>query len=81
MKIVLRLFASYREAIGKSEIRVEVEAGSTPRDVLSMLRELYPQTRRLSDRLAYAVNGSYAPADTVLKEGDEVTLIPPVAGG
>jgi molybdopterin converting factor subunit 1 len=81
MHITLRLFASYREAVGKSELPFEIDAGSTPRDVLARLRELYPQTQRLSDRLAFAVNASYAPADTVLNEGDEVTLIPPVAGG
>ncbi|MYJ67599.1 MAG: MoaD/ThiS family protein [Gemmatimonadetes bacterium] len=32
-------------------------------------------------RAAVAVNRSYANGDTVLSEGDEVALIPPVAGG
>lgn len=31
--------------------------------------------------LAVAVNREYAPVDTVLREGDEVALLPPVSGG
>ena len=31
--------------------------------------------------LAYAVNASYASAETALSDGDEVALIPPVSGG
>jgi molybdopterin converting factor small subunit len=33
------------------------------------------------DSIAVAVNQEYAKADVVLKDGDEVALLPPVSGG
>jgi len=33
------------------------------------------------DSIAVAVNREYARLDTVLREGDEVALLPPVSGG
>ena len=73
MTVSVRLFAGLRERAGWS--RREIRA-ATVADVWPALE--------LGDEpagLLYAVNQQYAPRDTVLVEGDEVAVIPPVSGG
>jgi molybdopterin converting factor subunit 1 len=74
-------FASYRDIAGADELRLELPAGSRVTDLLARLREGGERWNRLPSSPAVAVNLHYAPLDTALSDGDEVALIPPVAGG
>lgn len=80
MTITLLLFASYADALGASSLAMELPRESTVGDVISAIR-----SRHGADRLPVAplvaVNERYASLDSVVNEGDEVALIPPVAGG
>ena len=80
MTVTVLLFASYAEAVGRSSIEVEIDAGATVRDVIDHVRELGKSTR-LPPSPMVAVNEQYASGDLQLRPGDEVALIPPVAGG
>jgi molybdopterin synthase sulfur carrier subunit len=40
-----------------------------------------PELEKHLDRIAWAVNRSYAKPTTPLNDGDEVALLPPVSGG
>jgi MoaE-MoaD fusion protein len=76
MQIRVRLFAALRERAGIAERQLELAEGASVADVW---REL-----ELGDEppgIAYARNREYASRDTVLADGDEVALIPPVSGG
>jgi len=80
MLIRVRLFAMYAEAFGGDELSLELPEGATAGDALAaVLRE--PPAARLPPRPMIAVNLRYARAEAALREGDEVALIPPVAGG
>ena len=79
MRVRLRLFAMYAEALG-SELALELPAGATAADVLAQVRRR-PGAERLPPKPMIAVNQRYAKPETKLAEGDEVALIPPVAGG
>ena len=81
MKINIKFFASYKEALGREQIEVELEEDSTANDLLAMLRHDYPKLGNLMETLVVSINLEYASFDTVLKEGDEVALLPPVSGG
>ena len=74
-------FATYRDLIGASEVEVELAPGATVTDFLETLRTLGEPFQSLPARPSVAVNHRYAHPDDVLTEGDEVALIPPVAGG
>ena len=80
MRVRLLLFAMYAEALGAHELPLELPAGATAGDALADVRR-----RAGADRLPpsplIAVNQRYAKPETALKDGDEVALIPPVAGG
>lgn len=81
MKICVLLFASLRDRFGTDRIEIDLSECAAARDVFDRLfqdpveRELWRKVARV------AVNQAYVSLDTVLKEADEVALIPPVAGG
>jgi molybdopterin converting factor subunit 1 len=81
MKIHLRYFASFREAIGQNEEVLTMHEGATVADVRALLLTHYPHLQPIIERSACAVNHGYVSIETALHEGDEVVFIPPVGGG
>jgi molybdopterin converting factor small subunit len=80
MTITALLFASYAEALGAPKVELELTAGATVRDALTQLRRL-PGGDTLPAAPLVAINLAYAKGDAVLAAGDELAVIPPVAGG
>jgi molybdopterin converting factor subunit 1 len=80
MTVTLLLFASYADALGASTLDLELPRESTVGDVLTAVRSR-PGADRLPPSPLVAVNQRYASFESVVREGDEVALIPPVAGG
>ena len=78
--VTVLLFASYADAFGSDRIEVDVPAGATVRELLERVRA-FPAASKLPPSPLVAVNERYARADQTLHPGDEVALIPPVAGG
>jgi molybdopterin converting factor subunit 1 len=81
MRVRVRLFASLREAAGRSDIELDLPTGARAEDAWAALAETCPPLARKRPNLAASVNRRYAPFDTPLAEGDEVVFIPPVSGG
>lgn len=81
MHITVLLFASYRDLAGAESIGVELPDASSAADLVARLRSGGGRWESLPERPAVAVNRGYAPLSTTLADGDEVALIPPVAGG
>ena len=80
MTVTVLLFASYAEALGASSLAVEVAGDATVADVILSVRAL-PGADRLPAAPLVAVNQQYADVYALVRDGDEVALIPPVAGG
>jgi molybdopterin converting factor subunit 1 len=80
MRIRALLFATYREMAGTAEVELDLEPGATAADLVRSLRER-PGLERLPAEPALAVNQVYSALSTALADGDEVALLPPVAGG
>lgn len=80
MTVTVLLFASYADALGANEFALDVADGATVNDVLGHVRSL-PGAGRLPSAPLVAVNERYAKLGRVLAAGDEVAIIPPVAGG
>jgi molybdopterin converting factor small subunit len=81
MQVRILLFAGYRELAGTAELRLELGAPATVEDAVSALRGRGGALARLPPRPAAAVNQVYAPPGQPLRDGDELALLPPVAGG
>ena len=80
MSITVLLFASYADALGSSCVQVNVADDATVEDLLAEVLAM-PGASQLPQRPLVAVNHKYARSSTRLRSGDEVALIPPVAGG
>ncbi len=76
----IRLFASYAEAAGRAELDLSLAAGATAADALAAVRR-EAWASRLPPSPAVAVNQRYTGSGVALHDGDEVAIIPPVAGG
>jgi molybdopterin converting factor subunit 1 len=81
MRVVVKLFAVIRDSIGVSEIVLDLREGETVSDLRQRLVESHGDAASLLGKCAIAVNRVYAARDTLLHEGDEVAVIPPVSGG
>ncbi|HEX2835937.1 MAG TPA: molybdopterin converting factor subunit 1 [Thermoanaerobaculia bacterium] len=81
MKVRLLFFAVLRDIAGTDERELTLRDGATARDVWNALRTEFARLTDYIDPPMTAVNEEYAEPDQVLREGDELAFIPPVAGG
>jgi molybdopterin synthase catalytic subunit len=81
MKVRLLHFAVLRDITGKSETVLSLPEGTSAADVWGSMRRDYAQLAGYSSPPLIAVNESYARPETILRDGDELVFIPPVAGG
>jgi len=77
----VRFFARYAELVGCSEAAVSLSPPATVEDVLRRLREDLPGARALPERPLAAVNMKHVKLEARVQSGDEVALLPPIAGG
>lgn len=78
MNVNVLLFARLRREAGIETTSVELPTQSTVRDLAARVET----DHRVSlSGCMVAVNEQYAMPDTILREGDEVAFLPPVAGG
>ena len=79
VRVKALLFASYADAYGSGEVPLLLKAGSTVADAVEAVRAKSPKS--IPARPLVALNERYASLEDTLSTGDEVALIPPVAGG
>lgn len=72
--IEIRLFATLRENRDR-KIYFEYKKGITPKDIILKLNI------ELDEVAILLINGIYSPSEQKLKDGDIVSLFPPVGGG
>ena len=77
----LLAFAGARDVLGAPELVLPLAAPCSAAELLAAVCLLYPALAPWRASIRIAVNGTYAQADDPVSFGDEVALIPPVAGG
>ncbi|HEX8024799.1 MAG TPA: molybdenum cofactor biosynthesis protein MoaE [Candidatus Limnocylindrales bacterium] len=81
VRIRVRLFAIQRELAGTREVPLELPDGATITDAWDAIVARFPALAPGRDYVRFARNSAYTPATTILADGDELALIPPVSGG
>ncbi|HSD11118.1 MAG TPA: molybdopterin converting factor subunit 1 [Candidatus Binatia bacterium] len=81
MKVHLRFFASLRERLGRGEMELTLPEGATIAALWECLCAENASLAEVGASLSFALNREYVDRDAVLRDGDEVALIPPVSGG
>jgi sulfur-carrier protein len=79
--VTVRLFAAFQEAIATDRMQISLPDRATVRQVYDYLVSDYPGLEQWRSLTRYAVNLDFVEPDTLLSDGDEVALIPPVSGG
>ncbi len=81
MQITVHFYSYFKELAGSSSLPQTLPPGSTLNDLLEQLAAQFPRLGALRKSMLTAVGVDYQQRSYVLKEGDEVSLFPPVQGG
>jgi molybdopterin converting factor small subunit len=79
-RVHILLFASYADRLGLERIEAALPPGATVADALDYLRAL-PGGAELPPRPLCARNLAHVSTDVALADGDELAVLPPLAGG
>ena len=81
MRVRVRLFARYREALGRERLEVDLPEGGTVEAAWSAIADRHPELAPYRPFTLFAVGQDYVSPDHRLRPDDELFLFPPVSGG
>jgi molybdopterin converting factor subunit 1 len=81
IRVKVLYFAQVREAAGISEEEIVLLKDSSLNNLISKIEENHPGILRHKEDMQLAVNRNVAGKNLSLKEGDQIAVFPPVAGG
>lgn len=81
MSVTVSFYSYFKELTGCAEATESVPEGSTLDDLYERLAARFPKLVAMQKSTLMAVGVEYRERTYVLKEGDEVSLFPPVQGG
>jgi molybdopterin converting factor subunit 1 len=81
MRVKVLLFGQLKDIVGREEESLEFAPGTKLAAVMAHYAERYPKFQGLTKSIACSINQEYALVTAVLREGDEIGLLPPVSGG
>ena len=84
--ITVLFFARAREIVGVSEVTLTMEESSgsstTVSDCVDAITKMFPKLQEISSCMIVALNQAYVDvATTLVRDRDELALIPPISGG
>lgn len=79
--ITVKLFAAYQDAYGQPDVTLTFPPASPVSAVRDRLIHEHPALERWRTLTRFGVNLQFVEPETLLQDGDEVVLIPPVSGG
>lgn len=81
MRVHVLFFGLLKDFAGRSEDSLELPGGASVADLLTHYSNGIPRFQDFLPAVAVSVNADYVRRDAVLRDGDEVALLPPVSGG
>ncbi|MGZ8898626.1 MAG: MoaD/ThiS family protein [Limisphaerales bacterium] len=81
MKITVTFHSYFRELTGCAHVEEELAEGTRLAELLARMQERFPKIKSMERSTLKAVGLEYQSGEYVLREGDEVSLFPPVQGG
>jgi molybdopterin synthase sulfur carrier subunit len=79
--VTVKLFAVYQEAYTVPELILEFPPKTPVVEVQERLISEHPELEQWRNLTRFGINLDFVEPDTILQDGDEVVLIPPVSGG
>lgn len=81
MRISIHFYSYFKDLAGGAQTSETIPDGSTLADLLKVVFKRFPKLAAMEKSMLVAVGVDYQPRDYHLKDGDEVSLFPPVQGG
>jgi molybdopterin converting factor subunit 1 len=81
MRVYVLYFGVLKDLVGHGRSEMNLAESASVGELLEAHRGMAKGQEALWESIAVAVNQEYARPEDVLREGDEVALLPPVSGG
>jgi molybdopterin synthase catalytic subunit len=81
MLVKCLFFATLKDIVGSRQMSLDVPSGTTVADLLTQLERTYPRIKEYRSVVLTAINEEYVDPRTLIADGDEVAIFPPVSGG
>ena len=81
IKVSVIYFAQIRELTGVRQEEVIIDKESTLTNLISKIEENHPTLLKVKENTQFAINCNLVRKNLSLKEGDQIAVFPPVAGG
>ena len=81
MSVTVHFYSYFKDLTGCAQSVEVVGAGARIADLLPKLFTRFPRLEAMQNSTLIAVGVDYQNKDYVLRDGDEVSLFPPVQGG
>lgn len=81
MKVKIKFHAICRELAGADSVELDLPEKFNKDEFWKNLINICPELKNISPNVALAHNNKYVKSDFQIKDGDTISLIPPVSGG
>jgi molybdopterin converting factor small subunit len=81
MFVTVSFYSYFKTLAGCSTLSQELPEDATIADLVMVVAQRFPRLAAMDKSMLVAVGVDYHPRNHVLKDGDEVSLFPPVQGG
>jgi len=81
MNLEIKLFATLRDQVGRSLVKIDLEEPASVQDLINELSATYGGLAEALPTALVAVNKEFAFPETPIAAGDEIAIFPPVSGG
>lgn len=81
MKIRVQLFSRLRDTVGNEYVDLEVKDGAKVNDLLEKLFARFPALQTWEQSILVGAGVEFVDRDYLLREGEEIAIMPPVQGG
>ena len=81
MTVRVQFFSHLRDIAGTAQAEAHVPEGASVADLLTVLYGQHPKLRAWDNSILIGAGVDFVERDYLLKEGDEIAIMPPVQGG